>query len=214
MGGARINYIFHEVYSRALSEVDPLQGITAEKIRLSFRNSAGQNSSIFIPEATFENLVKPQVARLKGPSLECAELVYQELMRMVFQCTRKDMKRFNKLVEAVSQKSEQMLRKCLQDTRQMITDIINMEMAYINIHHPDFIGTQGAIRRLMAEKQISYQDTKQALEAEDKRRHAAARADMQPSGTMGSVAESAALLKSVSALTSVPARTTSGMLFM
>ena len=187
VGGARINYIFHEVYSRALSEVDPLQGITAEKIRLSFRNSAGQNSSIFIPEATFENLVKPQVARLKGPSLECAELVYQELMRMVFQCTRKDMKRFNKLVEAVSQKSEQMLRKCLQDTRQMITDIINMEMAYINIHHPDFIGTQGAIRRLMAEKQISYQDTKQALEAEDKRRHAAARADMQPSGTMGSV---------------------------
>ena len=186
VGGARINYIFHEVYARALAEVDPLQGITAEKIRLSFRNSAGQNSSIFIPEATFENLVKPQIARLKGPSLECAELVYQELMRMVFQCSRKDMKRFNKLVDAVSAKSEQMLRKCLQQARQMITDIINMEMAYINIHHPDFVGTQGAIRRLMAEKQISYQDTKASLAAEDARRHAAARQEAV-TGVLGTV---------------------------
>ena len=218
VGGARINYIFHEVYARALAEVDPLQGITAEKIRLSFRNSAGQSSSIFIPEATFENLVKPQIARLKGPSLECAELVYQELMRMVFQCSRKDMKRFNKLVDAVSACSEQMLRKCLHQVppppyptpptplipftvssqyklmslgfayqaRQMITDIINMEMAYINIHHPDFIGTQGAIRRLMAEKQITYQDTKASLAAEDARRHAAARQELV-TGTLGTV---------------------------
>eukprot|EP01048_Picozoa_sp_COSAG05_P010091 COSAG05_NODE_870_length_6849_cov_43.750519_3_plen_541_part_00 len=157
VGGARINFIFHEVYSRALAEVDPLQGITVEKIRLSFRNSAGQSASIFIPEATFENLVKPQIARLKGPSLECAELVYQELMRMVFQCSRKDMKRFGKLVDAVSTKSESLLRQCLQHTRQMISDVINMEMAYINIHHPDFIGTLGAIKRLMSEKGISYQ---------------------------------------------------------
>ena len=51
VGGARVNFIFHEVYSRALAEVDPLQGITAEKVRLSFRNSSGQNSSIFIPES-------------------------------------------------------------------------------------------------------------------------------------------------------------------
>jgi dynamin 1-like protein len=85
VGGARVNFIFHEVYARALAEVDPLQGITAEKVRLSFRNSSGQNSSIFIPETTFENLVKPQIARLKGPSLECSELVFQELTRMVHQ---------------------------------------------------------------------------------------------------------------------------------
>ena len=70
--------------------------------------------------------------------------------------------------------------------RQMITDIINMEMAYINIHHPDFIGTQGAIRRLMAEKQITYQDTKASLAAEDARRHAAARQELV-TGTLGTV---------------------------
>ena len=187
VGGARINYIFHEVYSRALAEVDPLQGISAEKIRLSFRNSAGQSASIFIPEATFENLVKPQIARLKGPSLECAELVYQELMRMVMQCSRKDMKRFGKLVEAVSAKSESLLRQCLQQTRQMISDTLNMEMAYINIHHPDFIGTLGAIRRLMSEKGLSYQDTKEALAVEDARRKEAAKQGVGAEGTLALV---------------------------
>jgi dynamin 1-like protein len=187
VGGARINFIFHEVYARALAEVDPLQGITAEKIRLSFRNSAGQNASIFIPESTFENLVKPQIARLKGPSLECAELVYQELMRMVFQCSRKDMKRFGKMVEAVTAKSESLLRTCLKHTRQMISDVINMEMAYINIHHPDFIGTLGAIRRLMQEKGITYQDTKEVLAMEDEKRRAAAKKVHASEGTLGTI---------------------------
>ena len=94
---------------------------------------------------------------------------------MVHQCCRKDMKRFNHLVDEVIKKTDQTLRQCLGQTRQMIGDIINMEMAYVNVHHPDFIGTQGAIRRLMAQKGMSYQDTKATLAAEDARRQEAAK---------------------------------------
>ena len=152
MGGARISFIFNDVYARALNEVDPLQGVTSDRIRMSLKNSAGHSTAIFIPDATFENLLKPQIAKLKGPSLECAELVFQELMRMVYQCTRQDMKRFTKLVDKVSTTTEAMLRRQLNHTRQMVTDMIMMELAYINIHHPNFVGTHGAIRDLMSQK--------------------------------------------------------------
>ena len=90
-------------------------------------------------------------------------------------------------VDEVIRKTDEMLRKCLGQTRQMIGDIINMEMAYINVHHPDFIGTQGAIRRLMSQKGMSYQDTKATLEAEDARRKEAARTGQSFEGTLNNV---------------------------
>lgn len=37
MGGARINFIFHDWYGRALAEFDPLSGLTDHEIRTAIR---------------------------------------------------------------------------------------------------------------------------------------------------------------------------------
>ncbi|KYF45646.1 dynamin-related protein DRPA, partial [Toxoplasma gondii ARI] len=37
MGGARINFIFHDWYSRALAEFDPLEGLSDHEIRTAIR---------------------------------------------------------------------------------------------------------------------------------------------------------------------------------
>ncbi|KAF3859545.1 hypothetical protein F7725_021944 [Dissostichus mawsoni] len=70
-GGARICYIFHETFGRTLESVDPLGGLSTIDILTAIRNATGPRPSLFVPEISFELLVKKQVKRLEEPSLRC-----------------------------------------------------------------------------------------------------------------------------------------------
>lgn len=41
---------------------------------------------MFVPEVSFELLVKRQIRRLEEPSLRCVELVHEELQRIIQHC--------------------------------------------------------------------------------------------------------------------------------
>ncbi len=40
---------------------------------------------------------------------------------------------------------EDVLSKCLVPTEQMIKNLIEIELGYINTNHPDFVGSTGLI---------------------------------------------------------------------
>jgi dynamin 1-like protein len=86
-GGARIYYIFHDVFGMALESVDPTHNLTTQDIRTAIRNSTGPRPSLFVPEVAFDLLIKPQIKLLESPSLRCVELVYEELMKICHNCT-------------------------------------------------------------------------------------------------------------------------------
>jgi dynamin 1-like protein len=86
-GGARIYYIFHDVFGHALESINPEHNLTVQDIRTAIRNSTGPKPSLFVPEVAFDLLVKPQIALLEPPSLRCVELVYEELMKICHNCT-------------------------------------------------------------------------------------------------------------------------------
>ena len=46
----------------------------------------GSRPTWFVPEVTFELLVKRQIKRLEEPSLRCVSLVHEELQRIVQHC--------------------------------------------------------------------------------------------------------------------------------
>lgn len=46
------------------------------------RNAAGVKTTLFLPEAAFESLVKRRVEALRDPSLQLVDLVYGELLRL------------------------------------------------------------------------------------------------------------------------------------
>jgi dynamin 1-like protein len=46
----------------------------------------GPRPSLFIPEISFELLVKKQIARLLKPAIDCVDLVFDELKRVAGQC--------------------------------------------------------------------------------------------------------------------------------
>ena len=49
-------------------------------MRLLFQ---GPRPALFVPEISFELLVKRQIRRLEEPSLRCVELVHEEMQRIV-----------------------------------------------------------------------------------------------------------------------------------
>ena len=47
----------------------------------------GPQPTFFVPEISFELLVKRQIKRLEDPSQRCAELVHEELQRSIQHCS-------------------------------------------------------------------------------------------------------------------------------
>lgn len=85
-GGARLCYIFHEIFGRTLDSIHPLAGLTKMDILTAIRNATGPRPALFVPEVSFELLVKRQIRRLEEPSLRCVELIHEEMQRIVQHC--------------------------------------------------------------------------------------------------------------------------------
>lgn len=141
-GGARICYIFHETFGRTLDSIHPLAGLTQMDILTAIRNATGPRPALFVPEVSFELLVKRQIRRLEEPSLRCIELVHEEMQRIIQFCgteVQQEMLRFPKLHEKIVDVVTQLLRRRLPPTNTMIENLVAVELAYINTKHPDFI---------------------------------------------------------------------------
>jgi dynamin 1-like protein len=147
-GGARINFIFNDIFAECLNRINPLEGLTHNDIRTAIRNATGPKAALFVPEAAFELLVKRQIMRLEEPSLQCVDLVFDELQRIVNQLESKELQRFAKLRERVVDVTNELLRKCRVPTKKMISNLISVEMSYVNTSHPDFVGGGGAFYRI------------------------------------------------------------------
>ncbi|PNF28899.1 Dynamin-1-like protein [Cryptotermes secundus] len=140
-GGARICYIFHETFGRTLDSIHPLAGLTKMDILTAIRNATGPRPALFVPEVSFELLVKRQIRRLEEPSLRCVELVHEEMQRIIQHCgteVQQEMLRFPRLHERIVDVVTHLLRRRLPATNVMVENLVAIELAYINTKHPDF----------------------------------------------------------------------------
>lgn len=97
IGGARIEYIFSQVFIKSINKLDPFEYLTDNDIRTAIRNANGLRKSLFLPEAAFENLLRTQISRLKMPSLECAHLIHEELRRLIYSIKISEIERYEHL---------------------------------------------------------------------------------------------------------------------
>jgi len=57
-GGSRLNYIFYENYTAAISNIDPFDALTDDDIKTAIRNASSLRPNLFVPEVAFEVLSK------------------------------------------------------------------------------------------------------------------------------------------------------------
>jgi len=164
-GGARICYIFHETFGRTLDSIHPLTGLTAMDILTAIRNSNGPRPALFVPEVSFELLVKRQIKRLEEPSLRCVELVHEEMQRIIQHCgneVQQEMLRFPKLHEKIIDVVTNLLRSRLVPTNNMVENIVAIELAYVNTRHPDFYKDMANISSMLKSPDLETERMNQA----------------------------------------------------
>jgi len=149
-GGARISYVFHDIFAYQLENINPFDILSEHDIRTAIRNATGPRPALFIPEVSFELLVKRQIERLLSPALQCVDMVFDELKRVASQCESltAELVRFPVLRERISACVRELLVRRIGPTKEMITNLINIELAYINTNHPNFIGGSRAVQEL------------------------------------------------------------------
>jgi replication fork clamp-binding protein CrfC len=139
-GGARISFVFHELYSNGVKAVDPFDAVKDIDIRTLLYNSSGPSPSLFVGTTAFENIVKQQIKRLEEPSLKCVSLVYDELVRILTQLLGKQFfRRYPQLKEKFHQVVITFFKKVMDPTNKLVKDLVSMESCYINTGHPDFL---------------------------------------------------------------------------
>ena len=139
-GGARISFVFHELYSNGVKAVDPFDQVKDIDIRTILYNSSGPSPALFVGTTAFEMIVKQQIKRLDDPSLKCVSLVYDELVRILGQLLTKPLfRRYPSLKEKFHAVVISFFKKAIDPTNKLVKDLVTMESCYINTGHPDFL---------------------------------------------------------------------------
>ena len=145
-GGARISFVFHELYSNGIKAVDPFDQVKDIDIRTILYNSSGSSPALFVGTTAFELIVKQQIKRLEDPSLKCVSLVYDELVRILGQLLQKALfRRYPQLKEKFHGVVINFFRKVMDPTNKLVRDLVAMEACYINTGHPDFLNGHRAM---------------------------------------------------------------------
>ena len=139
-GGARISFVFHELYSNGVKAMDPFDQVKDIDIRTYLVNSSGPSPALFVGTTAFELIVKQQIKRLEDPSVKCVSLVYDELVRILSQLLTKQMfRRYPSLKEKFHAVVINFFKKVMEPTNKLVKDLVAMEACYINTGHPDFL---------------------------------------------------------------------------
>uniref|UniRef100_A0A8C0R2I1 Dynamin-1 n=1 Tax=Canis lupus dingo TaxID=286419 RepID=A0A8C0R2I1_CANLU len=145
-GGARINRIFHERFPFELVKMEFDEKELRREISYAIKNIHGIRTGLFTPDMAFETIVKKQVKKIREPCLKCVDMVISELISTVRQCTKK-LQQYPRLREEMERIVTTHIREREGRTKEQVMLLIDIELAYMNTNHEDFIGFANAQQR-------------------------------------------------------------------
>uniref|UniRef100_A0AAX7V051 Dynamin-2 n=1 Tax=Astatotilapia calliptera TaxID=8154 RepID=A0AAX7V051_ASTCA len=145
-GGAKINRLFHERFPFELVKIVFDEKELRREISHAIKNVHGVRTGLFTPDLAFEAIVKKQIVKLKTPCLKCIDLVIQELINTVRQCTNK-LNSYPRLREETERIVTTHVREREGKAKDQVLLLIDIELSYINTNHEDFIGFANAQQR-------------------------------------------------------------------
>ncbi|MBN3278017.1 DYN1 protein, partial [Polyodon spathula] len=152
-GGARINRIFHERFPFELVKMEFNEKELRREISYAIKNIHGIRhvsqaswTGLFTPDLAFEAIVKKQIQKLKEPSLKCIDMVVSELTSTIRKCSEK-LGQYPLLREEMERIVTTHIRDRESRTKNQVMLLIDIELAYMNTNHEDFIGFANAQQR-------------------------------------------------------------------
>ncbi|XP_056601824.1 dynamin-1a isoform X2 [Triplophysa dalaica] len=145
-GGARINRIFHERFPFELVKMEFDEKELRKEISYAIKNIHGIRTGLFTPDLAFEAIVKKQMQKLNGPCLKCIDMVVSELTSTIHKCSEK-LAQYPMLREEMERIVTLHIRDRDSRTKDQVLLLIEIELAYMNTNHEDFIGFANAQQR-------------------------------------------------------------------
>ncbi|XP_061750168.1 dynamin-1-like isoform X1 [Nerophis ophidion] len=142
-GGAKINRIFHERFPFELVKLESDEKTLRKEISYAIKNIHGIRTGLFTPDMAFETIVKRLISTLKEPCHKCIDLVINELVNTVRLCALK-LAQYPMLREEMERIVTQHIRDRESRTKGQVMLLVDIELAYINTNHEDFIGFANA----------------------------------------------------------------------
>uniref|UniRef100_A0A3Q2UH28 Interferon-induced GTP-binding protein Mx n=1 Tax=Fundulus heteroclitus TaxID=8078 RepID=A0A3Q2UH28_FUNHE len=138
-GGAKINRVFHERFPFELVKMECDDKEMRREISYAIKNIHGIRTGLFTPDMAFEAIVKKQIVKLKEPCVKCVDMVIQELINTVRQCSNK-LECFPRLREETERIVTSHIRDRESRAKDQVLLLIDLQLSYINTNHEDFIG--------------------------------------------------------------------------
>ena len=153
----RIKYIFQDIFPSALHSLESriLSSYYDDEIRTMIHNVRGLRAGLFIPDSVFELLIKKHILQLESPAMTCVDMVHVELAKMirgVLEGPQSPVRMFPALLTWMINVTQWVLDSCKQPCVEEVKRLIEMEVAYINTAHPDFLGNKGLGEWMVSEK--------------------------------------------------------------
>ncbi|XP_051923853.1 dynamin-1-like isoform X2 [Hippocampus zosterae] len=142
-GGAKINRIFHERFPFDLVKLESDEKTLRKEISYAIKNIHGIRTGLFTPDMAFETIVKRQMSQIKEPCHKCIDMVINELVNTVRLCALK-LAQYPLLREEMERIVTQHIRDRESRTKEQVLLLVDIELAYINTNHEDFIGFANA----------------------------------------------------------------------
>ncbi|KAL7535092.1 hypothetical protein ACHAXR_012121, partial [Thalassiosira sp. AJA248-18] len=151
-GGARISHIFHQVFGRSLNSVGAFDGLSEDEIRTTIGNANGTR-----PACSYPKLVL--TSSFEGKFVGWNSLVSSVSIWSMMNCKGSqpspNLRKRDRMMDVVSA----LLKRSVGPTQMWVSNLVRIELSYINTNRPDFIGGSRAVARLMekmaTEKEIA-----------------------------------------------------------
>lgn len=134
--GAKIREIFSNTLCKDLENMNPFENITDETIRIAIHNSTGIKSLLFFPESVFTQFIEVIINRFEPICVRTAESVYALIDQSISESKKI---RYEGLADKLKEITRKLLQEYMKPTIDSIMCQIEMEKAYINTNHPNFI---------------------------------------------------------------------------
>lgn len=145
-GGAKVKKIFTTDFKDLIE--NKFSGLASSlidaEIDIAIKNSSGLSGGLFIKDEAFTTLVQQQIMKFEQPALACVDQIYKELCLIVSRLEVRELERFVNLKNHILNLTNRLLLERSDLTKKIITDLVKVELSYINTSHPDFIGIEQA----------------------------------------------------------------------
>merc|ERR1740115_2086 len=99
-------------------------------------------SGLFVPEEAFTKLIKRGIDLLKAPCLELVQCLTAEMVVIIGNIDVPLFARFPATQDAFVNEANMFLSHHSTPAQALVETLVDMEKAWINTHHPDFLGAQ------------------------------------------------------------------------